>query len=374
MQRRENLWRRTLVLLALSSMAGLAEAQSEKSSAPVSTGQSLTQFKTAGRDASLTVYPAGLVGRPMRQVGDVVALMLERAGMKNLEIDAPEFRVPDNADLAATAKAFGEFVKANPPKTDYALFADFLGSHEKGFEEVRMVIANRQGETVWQDRQTPSDADFKKINPKEPMQCCVLVVERIRPILGLDDPTRDAAPEGKLAKRWAEKTGVPEKAEQDALQERQQAFKKAAATATLLVYPARAGDEVSKDSAKHLATLFNEAKLTKASATDIGPQLEIKGNMNEQKVLWDMARGVREFVQGHRPDADYVLYADYLMGKNAAGKVEVGGVHFAVCDREGRWVIVDFQNSHHGDFNAIGPKSREDCDQLVLKRLTGYCR
>jgi hypothetical protein len=96
--------------------------------------------------------------------------------------------------------------------------------------------------------------------------------------------------------------------------------------------------------------------------------------MNEQKVLWDMARGVREFVQAHRPDADYVLYAHYLMGKDASGKTAVGGVHFVICDREGRWVVVDFQNDHHGDFNAVNPKSREDCDQLVARRLKTYCR
>jgi hypothetical protein len=158
------------------------------------------------------------------------------------------------------------------------------------------------------------------------------------------------------------------------MQERRQAFKMAAAKATLAVYPARAGDEVSKDSATHLAKLLSEAKLTKAGAAEQGPQLEIMGNMNEQKVLWDMARGVREFVQAHRPDADYVLYAHYLMGKDASGKTAVGGVHFVICDREGRWVVVDFQNDHHGDFNAVNPKSREDCDQLVARRLKTYCR
>jgi len=37
-------------------------------------------------------------------------------------------------------------------------------------------------------------------------------------------------------------------------------------------------------------------------------------------------------------------------------------------------VIVDYQNDHHTDFNAIKPKSAEDCNRLVSKRLEGYCK
>jgi hypothetical protein len=334
----------------------------------------LAQFKAAGPNAALTVFPAGLMGRPHRPVGEVIALILERAGMQNLEIDAPDFPPPEKADSDALAKAFAEFVRAKPVKTEYALFAEFLGSPEKGLSEIRAVIVNRAGEIVWRDTQTPSDADFKRIEPKEPMDCCVLVVERLRPVLGLADPNRDDAPEGKLAKRWTERSGVPDKAELDAIKERQPAFKKSASTSTLLVYPALAGDEVSKESAAHLTQLISGGKLVKAIAADAGPQLEIKGNPNEQKVLWEMARGVRSFVQKNRPDTDYVLFAHYLMGKNAAGQVVVGGVHFVVCNRAGEWVIVDYQNSHHDDFNAIKPESREDCDRLVEKRLQSYCR
>ncbi len=320
------------------------------------------------------VYPAGLAGRPVRQVGEVIAMMLERAGMKNLELDAPEFTPPEKADMDEMTQAFGAFVKANPIHTDYALFADFRGSPEKGFEEVRVAITNGQGDAVWQDRQTTDDPAFQRMKPREPMQCCLLVVERLRPLLGLDDPTRASAPEGKLARRWAERTGLPDRAEQTAMQKRRQAFKQASETATMLVYPARAADAVSMESATHLATLVSEAKLAQASAADQGPQVKVRVSMNEQQLLWDMAHGVRDFVQAHRPDADYVLFAHYLMGRDAAGNPLVGGVHFTVCDRDGAWVIVDFQNSHHDDFQAIQPRSREDCDQLVLRRLRTYRR
>ncbi|MEW6250300.1 MAG: hypothetical protein AB1716_06620 [Planctomycetota bacterium] len=363
-----------IVIVLAAAFAPAAAQQSDQPAAPAAPEQLLAQFKAAGRDAALTVFPAGLLGRPVRPVGDALALLLERAGMQNLEIDAPEFQPPAKADLAGTVAAFGEFVKAHPPQTDYALFAEVLGSHEKGVAEVRTVVTDRQGALVWQDRQTPDDPDFRKVSPREPMECCVLVVERLRPVLGLADPTRAAAPAGKLARHWAQKSGTPDKAERDAITERQQAFKQAAPKATVWVYPALAGEEVSQESAAQLAQLLNDAGLTKAVVAEQGPQLEIKGDSNEQKVLWDMAGGVRAFVRAHRPDAGYVLFAHYLMGRNASGAVTVSGVHFVVCDRDGAWVIVDFQNNHHGDFNAIDPKSRADCDRLVAKRLAGYCR
>ncbi len=360
-----------MATLCVAAFIGAAcSLQAGEQAALAGQDRPLGQLKSAGKDASLTVLPVSLGSKSLPQVGEVVGLFLERAGMKNIEIGATEFRTPEEADLAQTATALGEFVRANPPATDYVLYADFLGSPGKGFTEVRGVIVTKQGEVAWQDRQTAEDADFKRIKPNEPMTCCMLLIERLRPVLNLGDPNREDAPKGKLAQRWELKTGTPDEAEQKAMEERQQAFKKAASKATLVIYPVRAGGKSSPDQAVHLARLVNDAKLIRATAASGGPQLDIKGDMNEQKVLWDMARAFREHVQAHPPEADYALFADYtLMNKNA-----VGAVHFAVCDRKGQLVIVDYQNDHHDDFNVIKPKSAEDGDQLVLKRLEGYCR
>lgn len=361
----------TIATLCVAAFIGTAcSLQAGEPAAPAGQGRLLDQFKSAGKDASLTVLPVNLGSKPSPQVGEVVGMLLERSGMKNLEIGATEFRPPEKADVAQTATAFGEFVRANPPTTDYVLYADFLGSPGKGFTEVRGVIVNKQGEVVWQDRQTADDADFKRLKPGEPMTCCMLLVERLRPVLNLGDPNRENAPQGKLAKRWEQKTGVADDAELKSMKERQQVFKKAAPTATLVIYPVRSGGKSNSESAAHLAKLFNDARLIKAIAASDGPHLDIKGNMNEQKVLWDMARAFRTHVQAKPPEADYALFADYLM----MGKDAVGGVHFALCDRKGELVVVDYQNDHHADFNAIKPKSVEDCDRLVLKRLEEYCK
>ena len=240
MERRGNSKHRVRVMATLLATACVGTAwaqQPDKPAAPAKQGQQADQLKSVGKDASLTVLPVGLAGKPSPQVGEVLGMMLERGGMKNLEVGATEFSPPKDADLTQTATKLGEFVRANPPTTDFVLFADFLGVPGKSVSEVRGVIVNKQGEVVWQDRQTGNDADFKRIKPGEPMTCCLLLVERLRPVLNLGDPNREDAPQGKLAQRWEQKTGVPDEAENKAMKDRQQAFKKAASKATLVVYP-----------------------------------------------------------------------------------------------------------------------------------------
>jgi hypothetical protein len=222
---------------------------------------------------------------------------------------------------------------------------------------------------VWQDRQAGGDADWDRLSPKEPMDCCLLVAQRLRPVLGLDDPQSESGKPGRIAEQLRTASGVPDKAEMDSIHVRAAAFKKTAAGATLLVYPPRAGDAYSPQSATALATLLAKKMLTRATAAPDGPRPQIAPDPSQQKVLWSMARAVSQYVKQNPPGADYVLFADYIMGKEV-----VGGVNFAICDKHGELVVVDFQNSHWPDFKAIDPKKREDCDRLVARRMEGYCR
>lgn len=351
--------------LALSGCAQTANSTEP----PAADTPQLKAFRDLGKAASMTVLPTNLAGRPVAKVGEVVAMLLEKAGMTNLQTSDAEFRPAAGADLATTATAFGEFVKSHPVETDYALYTEFIASPQRKFTEVRTIVVTKSGEIVWSDAQTGSDAAFKKIKPAEPMQCCVLVAERLRPTLNLDDPTRANAPEGKIIKKWETDTGVPDKAEQEAMKKRLGIFKKTAAASTMVVYPVRAGDELNSDSATAVVAMINKAGLANATAAAHGEKFAVQPDMNEQKVLWGMARAFRDHVRKAKPDADYVVYADYLMDKD-----NVGAVHFAICDRQGEWVLVDFQNSHHKDFQSIKPKSREDCDRLVAKRLAAFCK
>ena len=102
----------------------------------------------------------------------------------------------------------------------------------------------------------------------------------------------------------------------------------------------------------------------------------MEGSPNELRVVWDTARALRKYLKGNPFNADYALYAEYLIGRKKGQPEQqvVGAVHFFVCNQEGEWVIVDFQNNHHADFQGIDPKSREDCDLLLLQRLKRHLK
>lgn len=288
----------------------------------------------AGQDknSSLTVNPVVLGGRPMpQQVSEFVALMLERGGMDRLEIG-----------------------QGGAPQTDYVLSTECAGTPASGMTEVRATLADRSGKSVWSTVATPQDADWQKLGVREPMQCILLLVERLRPVLKLDDPSRaDARPPGRFAQLMAERSGLPPEAERAAMQPRLDALK-AARPRQLAIYapnPERLGELVQAEG------------LGQVRAAAAAPELSVAPNMNEQKVLWDQARAFRDFIRQHPPDADYALYAAYL---------GTAMVHFVVSNRAGEWVIVDFQNDHHPDYQSIAPKSADDCARLVVKRLASY--
>lgn len=358
--------------VALSALAAWACSPASDSSGPGPlpvTATASAELTKAGKGLALTVLATRLAGKPSVQVGEVVAMMLERAGMTDLQVGERVFVPSEGADLSLTARELGEHVRAGAPGERYTLFTDILGTPGKGIDEVRSVMVSPTGEVVWSDRLVKGEAAFEKASPTSPMDCCVLVARRLRPVLDLGNPTGWRAKNGPIAERIMRGSGVPDKAELGEIEKRAAAFRRAAPSATLLVYPARIGPESCVSCAAGLAEELNRAKLVKAVGGERAPELTVRGDMNEQKVLWSMARSLSAYVKANPPGEDYVLLADYMMNGDRAG-----AVHFAVCDRRGELVIVDFQNSHGADFKAVEPRTREDCGALVVRRLTGMLR
>jgi len=343
-------------------------------------GEGLTQrqvplkvMQDKGAEASLTIFPVVLPGGARKDAAEVLALFLEKAGMQNLATADAEFRLPEEAAFDQAAALFGEFVRAHPIATEWALYAEFVGSSRPPrVEEIRAVVVDRQGACVWVDQQTPDDADFKRLKPGCPMTCCYLVSERLRGQLGLTEADRDDSDEGQWARRLAEKSGLPDKSEWVAIDRRQEVMKRAADSATVLLYPVQIRGEVDQVSATHLVHLLNDGAVCQAVAADAGPVFELAPGPNEQRRLWDLARAARRHVRANQPGADYALFAEYMI--SSRDKKKVMAVHFVICDRDGEWVIVDFQNDHHADFQSVDPRSREDCGTLLAKRLRGYLR
>ena len=223
--------------------ADLAEQLAAKSSAPPA------RAKSMGPASSLTIVPVMLAGNPSKDVADVVGLLLEKEGMPNIVTVDTTFQPPPEAALQQVASSFAQFVRDNSFESDYTLFGEFIGSPATGVAEVRAVLVDKAGAVVWSDRQTPEDADFKRIGPRNPMTCCVLLSERLKPEFGLSPATRGSVGEGRMARLWAEKSGTPSKEQWAAMAQRQGQMKEAIANSRVLVYPVRLASEVSSEDA-----------------------------------------------------------------------------------------------------------------------------
>jgi hypothetical protein len=348
--------------IAAEPQAGIAPDQQQR----------LELMKSKGPDGALTILPVRLAGKPWDRVTEVVGVLLEQQGLKNIELGKISF-TPADTNGESLAAAVGAFVKTNPITTGYALYAEYNGNRQTGLNELRAIVVDQKGAIVWTDHLTMQDEAFKKIEDRDPMTLSVLLVERLGPQLGLNEATAKAAKPGRLAALLDQRSGLPPENERAALPERQQAMKQSLPGATLLVYPARiGGNTVSVPSATNIVRLLNQAGLCKAVPADQTILLKAsQADPNELKSLWDLAREFRDFVRTNPPATDYALYADYGFNPQNA---EQGFVHFVVCDRKGEWVIVDLQNSHQPDYQSIGIISRDRCDQLLVKRLTGYLK
>jgi len=370
-------WKKVFFGVLLSVVFGLgwASAQQTLPQPRVSPEQQkrIELMKSKGADASLTILPVRLGGRPFDRVSEVVGMLLEQAGLRNIELGKTAFDPGKETDLTRLAGSLGDFIGKNPITTEYALYAEFNGSREAGLNEIRAVALDKSGAAVWTDHLTGQGTEIKNLQLREPMTFSVLLVERLSPELGLNETTAKAAKPGKMAAIMAERSGLPPESERAALPERQKKMKETGQKATLLVYPARVGgDAVNAASATELAKMINAARLCKALPAKNSMLLKAsQADPNELKTLWGLAREFRSYAKKHPQGADYVLYADLVF---SAEKWEQGFVHFVVCDKQGEWVIVDMQNSHHADYQGVKPTSREGCEQILLKRLEGYLR
>jgi hypothetical protein len=320
---------------------------------------------------SLTVFPIQMAGHPREDVAAMVALLLEKSGMESIEVDGAVFSPDVGASFDDQAGAFAAFVTERDLSTKYALYGAVIGSPQRGVDEIHAVLVDAGGNVAWSDRQTRESRAFKQAKPADPMSCTVFLVERLRDPLDLLDPTRADAPEGKWADYWQKDSLVPTDAERDEMQERLARLLDAAPAATVLVYPARIGDSWSIECANRLAERVNRRGLLRASVAENAIEFEIKPSGNQQKVLWSGARSIRELLRANSPGTQYVLLADYMLPGGGRGG-EARGVHTFLLEADGDWVIVDFQNSHHDDFNRIHPSSHDECCDLTVVRLARY--
>ena len=359
-----------LIAAVLVLWAGLLSAQAP-SEADSAQAERLAKLKKSDPNVvSLAMLPVQIwFKHPMitsRMVADVLGGVAESYGMNNLDSLDVEFTPPADATWEQVPVHLAEFLMKNPPKSEYVLYTQYLGNPNGGPTEIRFVVTDAAGNLVLSDHQTDKDEDFKRIVSGDPdaMGCSVLVAERLFSRLCWQKV--EGEPHGKFARKWAQASGTPNDGEQAAMERCLEKLKSGVKTKQIAVYSTCIGEQRNTESAARLASLVTQQLGCQAIKVDKSVSFQRQPTGNEQKLLWDLARAFRDYLRANPADSNYAMLAEYFV--NPAGG-PVGAVHFVVCEKSGDWVLVDFQNSTHEDFQQISPKSIEDCDRLIVERL-----
>lgn len=355
-----------LALVAALEPVGCAHGQSGQgvpdAPTPAAQQQRLAVFRQQGAKASLAVLPTLLAGKPNRDVGDAVGLVLEQqGGLEAVASAAGTFAPPAGTAPAALPALLQAHLRAEPSGGGHTLLTAFE-VEQRSFVAVRSWLVDRDGELVWSDVQRKGDAEFDRLAPREPMQCCMVVAERVRALLGLERPA--AEHDGPMKQLWAAKSSLPAPAELEAMAPRLAALRALGAKAKVAIFPVRLG--AAGDAARATALAQALAGSCAATAVDRAVAIDLEPTSNEQLRLWTVAKAFRAHLEQQPVAADYALLADYLTSPD---HTQVGAVHFILCTAQGEWVAADFQNEHHGDFAAVAPKDLAGCDELVKRRL-----
>ncbi len=329
----------------------------------------------AAAPKSLTIVPVALSpdeNIPVdlgTRIAEVIGLQLERAGIEQLKIGQTRFSLPEATDLPQLVKAFGAFVIDQKIETEAALLAKIDGTPGAGITEIRMVVVNKEGKELLSEQAKEAAFRQSRFQPKDPVTAALFIVDRLGRAWNLKDPLRSNAPQGKMAERMRERSGIPSDKELSEIKARLDAVRGKLAESTVTVYPIHLWKGWDAAEAGELAKLLNERGVCRAEVSQQIPELDVKGDPNEQKVLWETARQYQRWLRQHEPTAEYALLADYGLSPTSDGSQPANHVHLILCDRSGQWVFVDFQNSHHADFQHIMPKTISQCNQLGVDRL-----
>lgn len=323
-----------------------------------------------GPEASLTVLPVMLAGRPFEKVTEVLGVVLEQRGLQHIEFGRAPFTTGVGAEASALSAALAAFLKANPVATDYALYAEFNG---QTLDALRAVVVDKAGEVVWTDHQTTHDDAFRALGPRrDPMTLIAFLADRLSAPLNLTEDTAKKRSH-KLEDAFGARSGYAPAVETgERMPARLNVLKESRSRATLMVIGVRTSGAVNVTAASDLARRLGEAKLFQTTVLAQTPLLvEARLTGDQLSYLWAIARKVQAHVKTSPPDADYVLYADYLFDPQHWQR---GGVQFVVCDRHGDWVLAELTNSDQEDYQRVKPISAEGCDTLLLERLTRRLR
>jgi hypothetical protein len=330
-------------------------------------------LRAEGRQAPLTIHPVRVLERPDARLAQALGLVLENLGMPDLAVAETGFAKPP-AEWADVPAAFGEHVRSlggDGSAARHHLYAEVLGTPRSGPTEVRFVLVDAQGQVAIVDRQTPDDPAFRATAGRDPdpLGCCTLVAERLFGLVGWKKAPGSVS-DGRFARLWREMSGAPAAAERRAIEARRAVFAARIGGSRIVVLPTLANGVPDADSAQRLVTLLAERFGCSGSGLGADAAIEIAPTSNEQKRLWDLARGLPGVAKARERGGDYSLVVDVGIGPEGA----VAMVHVAICDADGEPVVVDFQNDQHPMLQRAAPKTLQDAERFAVERLASLVR
>lgn len=142
------------------------------------------------------------------------------------------------------------------------------------------------------------------------------------------------------------------------------------AKSTLAVYPVTVIQGTEKVEARgeipRIVAGLKDAGFAGVAPAGESPGIQPAWRPDQEAVFRQAARQLSIFVAGHPPQADYGLYAQYLM---RADDGHVTGVHWMIADRKGQIAAAGLLNEDHPLFQMNTPMGKAGCTGLLLESV-----
>lgn len=278
-----------------------------------------------------------------KRVAMVIGTLLEKQGLEKIEIADKPIVTANSQKITDLVTDYQKAVQSSSFTTDLALQVQFDGKPNTGVQSLRWLVIDRTGKVVVQKEATSNDWKNANIRPSDPMTCSAYVAEQLQKHWKL--PGKPSSTDGKLVTFWKRDAGLPEADELTRMQERRSLYRKERSSKTLsIVIPKRSGHD-SGIASKELAASLGKSLRMEVQVIEDSKLIPSTMHSNEQRVLWDMAKATKKWIEETRPQTDYVLCLDA-----ASIESHLHFIHLILCNRQGDWVWVDYMNDHHQDF------------------------
>lgn len=151
-------------------------------------------------------------------------------------------------------------------------------------------------------------------------------------------------------------------------------FRQISEPVSLTLFPFRIirGREIENDSllAQQLYLYLARQKIVREVVMEKPLDFPVEWGMNQAKIWRGSGQQFAELIKSMELQSDYALLVEILCN---SAESWVGGVHYYLCDSEGRLAEGGLSNSHHAGFKAVNPHDRTGGYSVLTRMLREEC-